>query len=92
MAALDEIPLSIHAWQGDDVTGFEHTDHALTGGCQVTGNYPGRARNSVELRADLDMALSLIPDRCYTCCGGNLFSSSRGGFPVIHRGDFPVRR
>jgi L-rhamnose isomerase len=42
MVALDEITLSIHAWQGDDVTGFEHTDHALTGGCQVTGNYPGR--------------------------------------------------
>lgn len=68
MAALDEIPLSIHAWQGDDVTGFEHTEHALTGGCQVTGNYPGRARNSVELRADLDMALSLIPGKALRVC------------------------
>jgi len=43
MKRLDQIPLSINAWQGDDVTGFESTGHALTGGCQVTGNYPGRA-------------------------------------------------
>lgn len=58
---LDKIKISIHAWQGDDVVGFENTNHALTGGCQVTGNYPGRARNSEELRQDLDLALSLIP-------------------------------
>ncbi len=60
---LAAIPLSIHAWQGDDVVGFENTNHALTGGCQVTGNYPGRARNSEELRKDLDLALKLIPGR-----------------------------
>lgn len=40
---LDAIPLSVHAWQGDDVKGFEAAGHALTGGCQVTGNYPGYA-------------------------------------------------
>ena len=61
--ALKKISLSIHAWQGDDVVGFENTNHALTGGCQVTGNYPGRARNSEELRKDLDLALSLIPGK-----------------------------
>lgn len=60
MKRLEEIPLSLHAWQGDDVVGFEQTNHALTGGCQVTGNYPGRARTAEELRADLDMALSLL--------------------------------
>ncbi len=60
---LSAVPLSIHAWQGDDVTGFENTSHALTGGCQVTGNYPGRAGNADELRADLDVALKLIPGR-----------------------------
>lgn len=58
---LGEIALSIHAWQGDDVAGFENTSGALTGGCQVTGNYPGRARTAKELRQDLDKALSLIP-------------------------------
>ncbi len=34
---------------------------ALTGGIQATGNYPGKARNATELRADLEQALSLIP-------------------------------
>ncbi len=58
---LAKIPISLHAWQGDDVSGFEGTNHALSGGCQVTGNYPGRARNAEELRADLDLAMSLIP-------------------------------
>ena len=43
---LETIPLSLHAWQGDDVTGFDNPTHALTGGCQVTGNYPGRARTA----------------------------------------------
>ena len=38
LARLDSISISIHAWQGDDVVGFEKTDHNLTGGCQVTGN------------------------------------------------------
>ena len=39
----DETPISMHCWQGDDVTGFENPDGNLTGGIQVTGNYPGRA-------------------------------------------------
>ncbi|MDD3154671.1 MAG: L-rhamnose isomerase [Victivallaceae bacterium] len=64
---LDQIALSIHAWQGDDVHGFENTIHALTGGCQVTGNYPGCARNSEELRADLDEALKAIPGKHRVC-------------------------
>ena len=68
MASLDEIPLSIHAWQGDDVVGFEDTGHALTGGCQVTGNYPGRARTSEELRQDLDVALKLLPGKKLRVC------------------------
>lgn len=53
-------PISIHAWQGDDVKGFEAEEHALTGGCQVTGNYPGAARTAEELRADLDQAMKLL--------------------------------
>lgn len=36
-----EIPVSLHCWQGDDVTGFDHDD-PLTGGIQTTGNYPGK--------------------------------------------------
>ena len=68
MKRLDQIPLSINAWQGDDVTGFESTGHALTGGCQVTGNYPGCARNADELRQDLDKALALLPGKAFRVC------------------------
>ena len=45
---LKEIPVSLHCWQGDDVTGFDH-DGPLTGGIQTTGNYPGKARTPEEL-------------------------------------------
>lgn len=58
---LHSIPISIHCWQGDDVTGFENPDAVLTGGIQATGNYPGKARTPEELRMDIDKALSLIP-------------------------------
>ena len=68
MARVAEMPLSIHAWQGDDVVGFESTGHALTGGCQVTGNYPGRARTSDELRMDLEQAIALIAGKKLRVC------------------------
>ena len=58
---LDRLPVSMHCWQGDDVAGFENPQGALTGGIQATGNYPGKARNATELRADLEQAMSLIP-------------------------------
>lgn len=58
---LDRLPVSMHCWQGDDVAGFENPEGSLTGGIQATGNYPGKARNATELRADLEQALSLIP-------------------------------
>ena len=58
---LDKLPISLHCWQGDDVTGFENKDGNLTGGIQATGNYPGKARTIEELRADIDKAMELIP-------------------------------
>lgn len=58
---VDRLPLSIHCWQGDDVGGMENEGGELTGGIQATGNYPGKARNIDELRADIDKAFSLIP-------------------------------
>ena len=57
----DSTPLSVHCWQGDDVTGFEKKEGGLTGGIQTTGNYMGKARNPEELRADLDFAMKYIP-------------------------------
>ena len=61
LAQLDKLPISLHCWQADDVTGFENGDGELTGGIQATGNYPGKARTVAELRADIDKAMSLIP-------------------------------
>jgi L-rhamnose isomerase len=61
LAALGQVALSLHCWQGDDVAGFESPDAELTGGIAATGNYPGKARTAGELRADLDIAYSLIP-------------------------------
>ena len=55
-----KIPVALHCWQGDDVTGFDH-DGGLTGGIQTTGNYPGKARTPEELLADMDKAMSLMP-------------------------------
>ena len=64
LAALAAVPLSLHCWQGDDVGGFETPGASLSGGgIQVTGNYPGKARTTAELRADLEKSLSLIPGR-----------------------------
>ncbi len=58
---MDKISLSLHCWQADDVTGFENQGGSLSGGIQVTGNYPGRARNIDELRSDILKAKSMIP-------------------------------
>ena len=60
LAKLADIHISLHCWQADDVAGFE-SDGDLTGGIQATGNYPGKARNIDELRADILKSLSLIP-------------------------------
>jgi L-rhamnose isomerase len=62
LSKLDKIAISLHCWQGDDVTGFEKGVDGLSGGgIMATGNYPGKARNATELRQDLDKALSMIP-------------------------------
>ncbi len=61
LKAVSQIPLSMHCWQGDDVTGFENAGGELTGGIQATGNYMGKARNVDELRADIDEASKYIP-------------------------------
>lgn len=64
-AALDrlsKVKISIHCWQGDDVTGFENFG-GTSGGIAATGNYPGKARTPDELMADIDKALSLIPGK-----------------------------
>ena len=63
MEQLKQIKVSLHCWQGDDINGFLFQDNALTGGIQVTGNYPGKATNIKELRQDIEKALSCIPGK-----------------------------
>ncbi len=42
IARLEEIAISLHCWQGDDVSGFENPDAEIGGGLAITGNYPGK--------------------------------------------------
>ena len=60
---LDELVISLHCWQTDDVGGFEKAGSELGGGLQVTGNYPGKARTMEEMKADMDKVLSLLPGK-----------------------------
>ena len=62
LQALAAIPISVHCWQGDDVVGFAKPGAAVRAAAsRRPGNYPGRARNPAELRADLEFAYSRIP-------------------------------
>ena len=59
---LQNIQISIHCWQGDDVLGFDNKE-GLSGGIQTTGNYLGKARTPEELMADIDKVFTLIPGK-----------------------------
>ena len=62
METLQKVPVSLHCWQGDDVTGFDRKEGGpLTGGIQATGGYPGKARTPEELMDDMDQVLALCP-------------------------------
>lgn len=58
---LQEIPVSIHCWQIDDLSGFEKPDSKLSGGIAAIGNAPGKPRSQEEYMEHLNLALSLIP-------------------------------
>ena len=60
---MENIPISIHCWQGDDVTGLEGAAGLSGGGIMATGNFPGKARNGDELRQDIEKTLSLVPGK-----------------------------
>ncbi|MGI6174291.1 MAG: L-rhamnose isomerase [Christensenellales bacterium] len=63
MEICAKVPISMHCWQGDDVTGCEGEGGGASGGIATTGNYPGKARNANELRSDIALALTLIPGK-----------------------------
>ncbi|MBE6729749.1 MAG: L-rhamnose isomerase [Ruminococcaceae bacterium] len=79
---LQNIAVSMHCWQGDDVTGFDSKE-ALSGGIQTTGNYPGKATTPVELMADMDKALSLI--------GGNHRINLHACYAIFEDGEWADR-
>jgi len=61
---LNQINISLHCWQADDVAGFETPDAELGGGgIQVTGNYPWKAKTINELRSDIEKVMSLLPGK-----------------------------
>jgi L-rhamnose isomerase len=64
ISELEKISISLHCWQTDDVGGFEKEGSVLGGGgIQATGNFPGKARTIEQMRADLDMVMSLLPGK-----------------------------
>ena len=64
LADLSEIVVSLHCWQTDDVGGFEKEGAELGGGgIQATGNFPGKAKTILQMRADLDKVMSLLPGK-----------------------------
>ena len=58
---LDQVPISVHCWQIDDLQGWEFPEAAMTGGIAATGNAPGKAKNPEEFMKNLNQALDLIP-------------------------------
>src|SRR5690606_4127110 len=64
LARLSGIPVSLHCWRGDAVSGFENPGVCITGGgIQAAGHYACTACTTEELRADLDLGLSRVPGK-----------------------------
>jgi L-rhamnose isomerase len=64
LADLNNIKISLHCWQTDDVGGFEKAGAVLGGGgIQATGNFPGKSKTIEQMRADLDKVMSLLPGK-----------------------------
>lgn len=82
LETLKSLPVSLHCWQGDDVTGFDH-DGPLTGGIQTTGNYPGKAKTPDELMHDMEKVISLCPGKKKL----NLHAS----YAIFEKGEFADR-
>lgn len=60
---MNDVIISLHCWQTDDVGGFETADASLSGGIQTTGNYPGKAKSINDVRTDLEKVMSLLPGK-----------------------------
>lgn len=60
---LKDIPVSLHCWQIDDLTGFENPNQVLSGGIAAFGNAPGKPKNKDEYFEQLNKALALVPGK-----------------------------
>jgi len=64
ISEMENIIISLHCWQTDDVGGFEKPGSVLGGGgIQATGNFPGKAKTIEQMRSDLDKVMSLLPGK-----------------------------
>ena len=63
LGRLQDIPVSVHCWQIDDLSGFESPDRGLSGGIAALGNATGKPRTPQEFFDHLSKALSLIPGK-----------------------------
>lgn len=61
LETMKRVPISMHCWQLDDLTGFENFGSTLTGGIQATGNFPGKPGSVEEFVADLNQVLVCVP-------------------------------
>ena len=63
MKRLDEIAVSIHCWQLDDLRGFEGMNHSLSGGIAVTGNAPCRVTSKASYFKEMERVLAYVPGK-----------------------------
>ena len=55
------LPIALHCWQVDDVSGFEVKEGPVAGGgIMDTGDYTGRARTPAEASQDYEQALKRV--------------------------------
>ena len=66
---FNTIPISVNAWELDDLKGFMNLDKiGSDGGCIATGEYPGTATTFEQLTQDLDMILANLPGKKKVSC------------------------
>lgn len=58
---MDTVPISVHCWQIDDLTGFEDPNAVLSGGIAATGNMGGKPKSQKEYFEQLNLALDFVP-------------------------------
>ncbi len=78
LEAMDNIPISVHCWQIDDLSGFENPGGPMTGGIMATGNARGKPGSPDEYFSQLSEALSLIPGRKKVATHA-IYLDSKGG-------------